>query len=409
MRLPLWSVAVVLATRASPLRAMASCPTQRVDSAAVPGQWAPPLDRIVTAHGDDLSLRDALDRVAAAAKLRMSYSADLLPMTRAVCLSANKEPVGRILAALLDGTHVGAVGLGGDQVVLAPRRDVPSQPADPQMSSSLGMLDRVVVTGSATNNGVPERELSVGLNVLDGRQLSRDNTGTLSGALDDYVPGMWAWAQSPSNMMSSYASIRGASSFGLSYPKVYIDGIEVANPLLLSRFNPGSIDRIEVIRGPQGSALYGTDAISGVVNIVTRHEGAPAEGGARSVRSTFGMSQSNWTGGNYAAGSGVLTQSHSLSIETGTSAKSADFHIAGSSMGSFVPDGSSARRLRSAARRDCSCNALERRTSRTHRRTRWATRPIRSPSRNTRSARRARRSSTRTGRCRSWPASTAIA
>ena len=334
MRLPLWSVAVVLATRASPLRAM-SCPTQHVDSAAVSNRWAPPRDRIVTTHGDDLSLRDALDRVAAAAKLRMSYSADLLPMTRAVCLSADKEPVGRVLAALLDGTRIGAIGLGGDQVVLAPRRDMPSQPSEPQMSSSLGMLDRVVVTGSATSNGVPERELTIGLNVLDGRQLSRDNTGTLSGALDDYVPGMWAWAQSPSTMMSSYASIRGASSFGLSYPKVYIDGIEVANPLLLSRFNPGSIDRIEVIRGPQGSALYGTDAISGVVNIVTRHEGAPPEGGARSVRSMFGMSQSNYVTG----GTGVLTQNHSLSIATGTSAKSADLNVSASSIGSFVPDG----------------------------------------------------------------------
>src|SRR5206468_4297314 len=129
-----------------------------------------------------------------------------------------------------------------------------------------------------------ERELSVGLNVIDGRQLSRENTSSISDALDAYVPGVWAWAQSPSAMMSSYASIRGASSFGLSYPKIYIDGIEVANPLLLSRFNAGAIDRIEVIRGPQGSALYGTDAISGVINIVTRHEGTGAFGDHASIR-----------------------------------------------------------------------------------------------------------------------------
>jgi iron complex outermembrane recepter protein len=115
---------------------------------------------------------------------------------------------------------------------------------------------------------------------------------------------------------------------------VYIDGIEVANPLLLTRFNPGSIDRIEVIRGPQGSALYGTDAISGVVNIVTRHEGAPADGGALSVRSTFGVAQNS-----VITPTNVLTQNHSLSIATGTSAKSADFHVAAGSMGSFIPNG----------------------------------------------------------------------
>ena len=44
------------------------------------------------------------------------------------------------------------------------------------MASSLGLLDRVVVTGSAIDTGAPERGLSVSLNVVDGRQLSRDNT-----------------------------------------------------------------------------------------------------------------------------------------------------------------------------------------------------------------------------------------
>jgi iron complex outermembrane receptor protein len=75
--------------------------------------------------------------------------------------------------------------------------------------------------------------------------------------------------------------VRGASSFGATYPKVYLDGIEVANPLLLNDLDPESIRRVEVIRGPQGAALYGSDAISGVVNIVTRQ--APASGPLRLV------------------------------------------------------------------------------------------------------------------------------
>ncbi len=111
-----------------------------------------------------------------------------------------------------------------------------------------------------------------------------------------YVSGVWgvgAVAVDDGELCFAASLRRGASAGSRAIPAVYIDGIEVANPLLLTRFNPGSIDRIEVIRGPQGSALYGTDAISGVVNIVTRHEGAPAEGGAMSVRSTFGVSQSS--------------------------------------------------------------------------------------------------------------------
>ena len=278
---------------ARPLAAQArACSPLASDSmsAQSAARWTAPLDRPVTVRATALSLRDALDRVAAIAKLRLSYSSEVLPLDRAVCLSANAEPVGKVLAGLMAGTNVAAVSAGGDQVALTPRA-APAQSAPaPEMARSLGVLDRVVVTGSAM--GAPERELTVGLNVLSGRQLSRENTGTLSGALDSYVPGVWSWAQSPTSMLSSYASIRGASSFGLSYPKIYIDGIEVANPLLVSRFAPDAIDRIEVIRGPQGSALYGTDAISGVVNIVTRHEGLGAEGERGAVRTTAGVTQS---------------------------------------------------------------------------------------------------------------------
>ena len=124
-------------------------------------------------------------------------------------------------------------------------------------------------------------------------------------------------------MLNSYASIRGASSFGLSYPKIYIDGIEVANPLLISRFAPEAIDRIEVIRGPQGSALYGADAISGVVNIVTRHEGLDADGLSR-----VGPLDCR-THAEARLRGGVLSQEHALSIVTGSSTRSADLHIIG--------------------------------------------------------------------------------
>ena len=104
LRLPWWSVAACIAMHTSVLRAM-SCPTRHADTTAA-SQWAPSLDRIVTAHANDISLRDALDRLAASAKLRISYSADLLPLSRAVCLSADEESVGSVLATLLAETSV---------------------------------------------------------------------------------------------------------------------------------------------------------------------------------------------------------------------------------------------------------------------------------------------------------------
>ena len=305
-------------------------------------RWSPPLDRPVTLHATDLSLRDALDRVAALARIRLSYSAELLPLDRRVCAAADSAPVGRVLDDLLSATSAMPVTAGGDQVVLAPRPAGNGRSEAPPLARSVNVLDRVVVTGSAT--GGPARELGVGIDVLSGERLRRDNVNTFSEALDAYVPGVWSWAQSPANMLNSYASIRGASSFGLSYPKIYIDGIEVANPLLLSRFNATSIDHIEVIRGPQGSALYGTDAISGVINIVTRHEGSGDRGTHAELRSTAGMSQS-------AFARDVLAQDHTLSLVSGSSTRSADLHLELGSMGAFVPDAYSRQLLANGAAR----------------------------------------------------------
>ena len=325
------AIAALGVASAAPAQAR-PCATGRSDTLAQSSraQWSPPLDRSVTVRTSDLSLRDALDRVAATANLRLSYSAELLPLDRAVCVAANAAPVGAVLIDLLRATNLVAVGAGGDQVVLTPRDRTADRDSTSELSRTVGVLDRVVVTGSAA--GAAQRESALSIDVLDGHALAHDNTNTLSGALDAFVPGVWSWPQSPASMLGSYASIRGASSFGLSYPKIYIDGIEVANPLLVTRFNAGAVDRIEVIRGPQGSALYGTDAISGVINIVTRHEGTNGEGTRASVRTTAGISQSAFT-------HNVLAQDHAVSLMTGSSTRSADLHVSAGSIGAFIPDG----------------------------------------------------------------------
>jgi outer membrane cobalamin receptor len=144
--------------------------------------------------------------------------------------------------------------------------------------------------------------------------------------------GFWVWLSAGSSLSAQYGSIRGASSFGPSYPKVYIDGIEVANPLLLTRFSPESIERIEIIRGPEGAALYGGDAINGVTNIVTRNEAF--EGGPRArMRSDFGFSASD-----FAPGAG-LAQDHTLSIRAGSATTSAGLNLAFGNVAQFVPGG----------------------------------------------------------------------
>jgi len=312
--------------------AQSNCaPASRASGIAVSSNAAV-MDRVVSLHGRGVSLREALDRLAAAARIRLSYAAEQLDLARPVCLEYESASVSRILGDLLDGARVQPIVIGEDQVVLAAVKEHAPQKSEPapKMMKQVGLLDRVVVTGSTI--GASQRALPVALDVVGGHELSQRGAGSISDALDGAVPGVWLWEQSPLSLLARYGSIRGASSFGVSYPKVYVDGIEVANSLLVTHLDPDAIARIEVIRGPQGAALYGADAISGVMNIITRQEGT--EGGAPRVqiRTEGGTSASD-----YASGS-VLAQTHGITLRSGTGVRSARLGMTLSSIGAFIPD-----------------------------------------------------------------------
>lgn len=295
-------------------------------------QAADPLDRRLSVQFRDIALRDALDRVMAVAHVRISYSAEMLPLDRAVRASFDSSTVGAVLGAILRGVAVVPVVSGSGQIVLTPVRE-PRDGTPAQQAVGTAELDRVVVTGTA--DGASQRALPVALAVIDGRQADRAGLHDVASALSTSVPGLWAWEQSPASLIARYGSVRGASSFGATYPKVYVDGIAVANPLLITQFDPESIERIEVIRGPQGAALYGADAISGVLNIVTRHDGVDAGAPRARLRSSAGYATSDFTS------SAVFAQDHRFAVGAGSGLKTAQFGLGLGSLGAYYTGASS--------------------------------------------------------------------
>jgi iron complex outermembrane receptor protein len=142
-------------------------------------------------------------------------------------------------------------------------------------------------------------------------------------------------------VLARYGSLRGASSFGVSTPKLYLDGVEVANPLVVTALPADRIARVEVIRGPQGAALYGADAISGVINVVTRHDGATSGSGA-GARTFVARGGLGGAGGEFA-GRPAVAQDYALTLRAGTGARTGGVSISAASLGAYAPGAASRR------------------------------------------------------------------
>jgi vitamin B12 transporter len=128
---------------------------------------------------------------------------------------------------------------------------------------------------SATLVETPISEIGSSVTVITDKEIERDQKRTLPDVLRT-VPGLnIVQTGGPGGKTSVF--LRGSNS---NHTKVLIDGIDANDPSQDGVFDFGQvltsdIAQVEVLRGPQ-SSLYGSDAIGGVVNIVTKTgEGPP--------------------------------------------------------------------------------------------------------------------------------------
>ncbi|WP_369893438.1 TonB-dependent receptor [Bacteroides sp. AN502(2024)] len=150
-----------------------------------------------------------------------------------------------------------------------------AQNADTTAISRNYTIGEVVVTG--TRNATDIRHLSQTVSVVDRNKLEQAMQPSLLPVLTEQVPGLFTTSRGVmgygvSNGAAGGISLRGLSG-GNARMMVLIDGhpqyagifghpISDACQTLLA-------DRVEVLRGP-ASVLYGSNAMGGVVNIVTR-------------------------------------------------------------------------------------------------------------------------------------------
>jgi vitamin B12 transporter len=142
----------------------------------------------------------------------------------------------------------------------------PQSPSPEKTKSPLA--HEVVVT--ATRLETPGREVASAATILSSKDLAASNRTTVLEVLQG-VPGLSIQQNGPPGAAAS-VFIRGANP---EHTLVLVDGVEMNDPISttglydLAHLRLDDVERIEIIRGPQ-STLYGSEAMGGVIHIITR-------------------------------------------------------------------------------------------------------------------------------------------
>ncbi|HSM59365.1 MAG TPA: TonB-dependent receptor plug domain-containing protein, partial [Longimicrobiales bacterium] len=163
-------------------------------------------------------------------------------------------------------------------------------------------LEGLVVTGSPTPR--PFDAVTTHVTVLEGEELRARGVSRVLDALRE-VPGVQlVQGGSPGSITSVF--LRGGES---DYVLVLVDGVQVNQPggaFDFSSLGTADVERIEVVRGP-ASALYGSDAVAGVIHVITRTGSGPVRGSVRARAGSFGAREGSVaiSGGSQRTGYGL--------------------------------------------------------------------------------------------------------
>jgi len=154
---------------------------------------------------------------------------------------------------------------------------------DTAMNEDAVSLGEVVVTG--TTGAVTKKQLGNAISTVSGNDLQKGLAVNVDQALAGKVAGAEI-SQNSGNPDGGFSiRLRGNSTIsGSSDPLYIVDGVIINNnsdQLIdlggysqnrLADINPADIERIEIIKGAAGAAIYGSRASNGVVQIFTKKE-----------------------------------------------------------------------------------------------------------------------------------------
>ncbi len=168
-----------------------------------------------------------------------------------------------------------------------------ASPAATPRASAQTTPQALQITVTANRTPTELQRTGSAISVVSSDDIARTGAGSLVDALRN-VPGLDITETGGPGATTS-VRIRGANA---GQTLVLIDGVRVndpsgvANDFDFSTLAPGLIERVEVLRGPQ-SALYGSDAVGGVVNIITRRGRGPFQAFGQIEGGSLGSSSSN--------------------------------------------------------------------------------------------------------------------
>jgi outer membrane receptor for ferrienterochelin and colicins len=150
----------------------------------------------------------------------------------------------------------------------------PAEPVEADTGDDVHSVDAIVVTGSRTER--PLGETPVATELITRAEIEASGAQNLGDLLEEH-PGIYI----DRSFAGAAPQLQGLPA---DYTLILIDGVRqpgrIDGAIDLDRFSIEDIERVEIVRGAS-SALYGSDAMAGVINIITRKAKKPFELGGQ--------------------------------------------------------------------------------------------------------------------------------